>query len=217
MSRNLLVVAGFGLAACAGTASADFIGASIENLGDLGAGVNTYRVFMDFDSPDDTVLAINGDDTIASLRFLSLDGDPLRNTEGAFSGTSFEDLPFPGVEAWDSWVTLGTDAPGASDAQFSPDFLGGTGSNSVIAGTSFTQVTNGGYFDSNPGTPENGGSVLVAQFTVANFSYEGTVSWQAAGAGVSQDAFFVSTAVPAPGALALLGLAGVAARRRRRG
>jgi hypothetical protein len=205
-----------GALALTGAANADFTGAHIEDLGDLGAGVSTYRVYVDFSSPSDQLLAVSGNAAVSALYFNSLDGDALRNTAGGFAGLSFEDFPFPGIEAWDSWVTLGTDTPGASDADFSPGFLGGSGSTSVINGTSFSQATNGGWFDSNPGTPETGESILIAQFTVANFEFGATADWQSTGSGATSSAFYVTT-VPAPGALALLGLAGVAARRRRRG
>ena len=204
-----------GALALTGAANADFLGASYENLGDLGAGVDTYRVYIDFSSPTDQLLAVSGNAGVSALYFNSLDGDALRNSMGPFGGTSFEDTPFPGIEAWDSWVTINSDT-GPVDAQFSPGFLGGDGSSSVINGTSFSQADNGGWFDSNPGTPETGESILIAQFTVANFEFGGTADWQSTGSGATSSAFYVNT-VPAPGALALLGLAGVAARRRRRG
>ena len=57
---------------------------------------------------------------------------------------------------------------------------------------------------------------MIAQFTIAgDWEYGGTGDWTAGGAGASNTAFYVSTVVPAPGALALLGLAGLAGRRRR--
>jgi hypothetical protein len=59
---------------------------------------------------------------------------------------------------------------------------------------------------------------VIAQFTIAAGEvgmYEGTVDWQGQGAGFTSDTF--SVMVPAPGAMALLGLAGLAGSRRRRG
>ena len=212
MKIPALAVAGLGTLAFAGLASADFVNVTVENLGDIGGGVNTWRVYANFDSPTDTLLAISGNDTVAPLVFTSLDGDALVNSS-PLGGLIQEDIPFPISDAWDSWVTIGDTA--TQNTAFSPGFLGGDGLRSVINGTSFTQLDNGGYFDQNPGTPEQGGSILIAQFTVANFSYGGTADWQAAGAGVVNSEFFVTTGVPAPGALALLGLAGFAARRRR--
>ena len=200
-----------GALAIAGVANADLAGAHVVNMGDIGGGVDTWRVYLDFDSPTDTLLAVSGNDQVAPLVFQSLDGDALVNSS-PLGGLIQEDIPFPISDAWDSWVTIGD--PATQNTAFSPGFLGGDGLLSVINGTSFSQADNGGYFDQNPGSPEQGGTILIAQFTVANFSYSGTADWQAAGAGATSTAFAVST-VPAPGALALLGLAGFAARRRR--
>ncbi len=70
----------------------------------------------------------------------------------------------------------------------------------------------------NGGLPITGQGVLVGQFTVS--SLDGLVgTFLAVGQGTTQDAAFTfdfAWNVPSPGALALLGLAGVAARRRRR-
>ena len=74
----------------------------------------------------------------------------------------------------------------------------------------------GGYFDQNPATAENGGSVLVAQFTMnGGFSFQGTVDYNDSSGGLSSDAFAVSV-VPAPGAMLLLALAGLVGQNRRR-
>jgi hypothetical protein len=88
----------------------------------------------------------------------------------------------------------------------------------VINGTSFIQEDNGGWFDFDPGTVENGGEILIAQFTIADGAgpvvFTGTVDYTPGGEGdFVSEAFFI----PAPGAAALLGLAGLAGTRRRRG
>lgn len=216
MKKQFLAVAGIGSVAVACTASASLTGAVAENLGDIGGGANTYRIYLTFDNPADTLLAVNGDSDVSSLLFQSLDGNSLVNSS-LFGGTTQEDVhnPEPISDAWDSWVTIGP--VDSDDTAFSPGFGGGPPGVAVIQGTSWGQVDNGGYFDQNPGTPvtPDGGQILIAQFTIAGaFSYEGTGSYQAGGAGDPiSEAFFVM--VPAPGALALLGLAGLAGRRRR--
>ena len=211
------LLAGFGTLVAASAASAALTGASVTSMGDIGGGVDTWRVYIEFDNPADNLLAISGNAAVAALQFQSLDGDALVNEVPGLNGTRFEDTPFPTAAAYDSWVTLGE--TGASDTSFSPSFLGDvSGALSVINGTSFSQADNGGYFDQNPGTPDgSGGSALIAQFTVANFTYSGTIDYTLGGAGSEQGTFSVTTVpVPAPGAMALLGLAGLAARRRRR-
>ncbi len=199
----------------AGAAHADFTGATVANLGDLGAGVDTWRVFVNFDSPTDAVLAVSGDEQYAPLVFTSLAGDALRNDGGALGGLIQEDAPSATGAAWDSWLTIGNESFIGNNTAFSPDFLGGDGIGSVVLGTAFTQANNGGYFNGDPGTPANGGSVLIAQFTVQGFAYSGTLNWQAPGGPVESSIFTVQT-VPGPSALALLGLAVPFARRRRR-
>ena len=66
-------------------------------------------------------------------------------------------------------------------------------------------MTNGGWFDANPGTPETGESLLIAQFTVEDFMFSATADWQGLAPGATSSGFMVST-VPAPGTLALLAL-----------
>ena len=86
----------------------------------------------------------------------------------------------------------------------------------IVNGSSFTQADNGGYFDSNPSSAEVGGSILIAQFTFAEgstWTYTGTSDFNAGGDTLTNVGFSVSN-VPAPGALALLGLAGFGRRRR---
>ena len=192
------------------SAQAD-VSASIVNLGDVGAGGNTYQVFVNLDAAE-TLLAVGGNAAVSSLIF-DASGDLIQNQliPGALG-----DSPTTGiVQAGDSWVTIGD--PSSHNTAFSPGFAGGDGVASVINGSYFEHLDNGGYFDQNPGTAEMG-SVLIAQFTLAEgdtFSYQGTASYNDAGGTLTSAAFAVTT-VPTPGALALLGLAGLASRRRRR-
>ena len=82
---------------------------------------------------------------------------------------------------------------------------------------------NAGWFNGNPNNPigaSAGGRVLIGRFSIAGstgFSLEGSYGQitfnQGVGTPGEQESFVV---VPAPGALALLGLAGMASRRRRK-
>lgn len=214
-------IAGVGALALAGAASAAFTGASVMNMGDLGTGTTSWQVFMNYDNPADAQLAINGNASVASLVFNGyanedLSGGPMALVQNSLLATQLSDYPSGVNLPGDSWVTIGgAGVGGDNQTSFSPGFLGGGSAIESIAGTSFSQADNGGYFDSDPTSVSAGGQVLVAQFTVGGFTYSGTTSYAAAGAGATQEAFSVTTGVPAPGALALLGLAGLASRRRR--
>ena len=212
MKMYALALTGVGAFAFAGAAQADFTGASIVNMGSLNPnGGTTYQIFANFDSPNDVVLAVSGNAGVSALIY---DGGELVQNQ-LIPNSQLGDVPTAGIVGdGDSWVSIGD--PSTQNTAFSPDFLGGNGSSSVINGTYFIQDDNGGYFDQNPGSEEGGGSVLIAQFTMdGDFSYQGTVDYNDADDGLTSMGFSVTT-VPAPGAMALLGLAGLAGTRRRR-
>ena len=115
-------------------------------------------------------------------------------------------------------MTIGEGNANGGETQFSPGFLEGQGDafGALISGDGFLQADNGGYFDSNPSTAVEGTSILIAQFTFAagsTWTYTGTSDYNANGTDLTSAAFLV-TNVPAPSALALLGLAGLGRRRR---
>ena len=126
----------------------------------------------------------------------------------------------------DSFVTIGgfdfnghEQAPGAgADTGLDPNF----GSNNDD-----TPGALAGWFNSNPpglagqvGTTDAGLGVIIGRFssTEGEFSLVGTTLSLTGNKGLGTDAeqgSFVITAIPAPGALALLAVAGLAGRRRR--
>ena len=199
-----------------GSAFADFDGASFT-VESAVAGFDTYKVFLNFTSPTDKLLAVNGD-VAGGFNALSYNGGELYNALfaavlpddfGAYAG-------FPGMEG-DSYLTIGGQA---ADTSSSPGFLADNidGSGQLVNGSSFTWENNGGYFDSNPGTGafDSGSGILVAQLTVASgedITFGGTASYNGDGGALTFASFSVTT-VHAPGALALLGLAGLGRRRR---
>jgi MYXO-CTERM domain-containing protein len=208
------IVLGGGLLLTA-PASADFVNVHVVNLADVGGDAPTYRVVASFDNPADAVLGVGAIAGIGALSFTST--SPLVNAGGPFAGLKGEDFAQqPLSAAWDSYVTIGASGSPGNDTNYSPGFAGSDGINRIIEGSSFSE-TNGGWYDSNPGTQEAGGEVLLAQFTLdGTFELSGVLSWKAAGQPPTEfnNEFFSVT--PAPGALAFLGLAALAGARRRR-
>jgi len=198
-----------------GSAFADF-GSASYTVESAVSGYDTYKIFLNFTSPADKLLAINGD-VSGGYSAISYEGGELYNA--LFAGVLADDngqyASFAGMEG-DSYVTIG----GQADTSFSPGFLANnTGADgSIINGSSFTWEDNGGYFDSDPGSGafDTGSGILVAQLTVASgedITFGGTASYNSEAGELSFASFSVTT-VPAPGALALIGLAGLGRRRR---
>ena len=118
---------------------------------------------------------------------------------------------FPSI-AYDSFVTIGlTDNANNALNNIGIDFTG-------FAAGGTLSTDNGTWFvtpDDAQGN-ESGGRVLLGRFTIDGGALVGSISLQgrdASGTVWSADGV---TWVPAPGALALLGLAGLAVRRRRK-
>ena len=142
---------------------------------------------------------------------------PLRTKTGSNSANR----PF------DSWVTIGGQATGTNSTNADPSWPAAGGS---WARPDVPNGANVGWFNSNPpniqgrvGQPGNGiDSVRLGQFVIDRDSFGGTWNLKigynngVAGAPVQfAETSFQLGAVPAPGAVALLGLAGLAGRRRR--
>ncbi|MEE8155434.1 MAG: PEP-CTERM sorting domain-containing protein [Phycisphaerales bacterium] len=221
MKTNVLPIAAgvFGSLALAVSTSGQFLGATIEEI-DLGApeGFVTYRVVAHFGG-NDLMLAWGAIPGVAELHFWTGNDVNLLNAGGAFAGLKQEDFAaFPVSEAYDSWVTVGVTEIGGNNTDYSPGFAGSDGVNAVIVGNAFDE-TDGLVFNGNPKNPWFGPDVVMAQFTLAEgngFHLEGMVGWAlGAGAGFESTPFVVDN-IPAPGAMALLGLAGLAGARRRR-
>jgi MYXO-CTERM domain-containing protein len=198
-----------------GSAFADF-GSASYTVESAVAGYDTYKIFLNFTSPADKLLAINGD-VAGGYSAISYEGGELYNAlfAGVLSDDTGQYAAFAGMEG-DSYFTIG----GQTDTSFSPGFLAGnTGADgSVVNGSSFSWENNGGYFDSDPGSGafDSGSGILVAQLTVASgedITFGGTASYNSEAGDLTFASFSVTT-VPAPGALALLGLAGLGRRRR---
>ena len=194
-------VAGLAVAVVAtGTATAGFTGLSVD---DLGGGV--FRLYADFDDMGDTVVNVFNSN--------------ISNADGWFhddvAGGTW--LPLGAGGANDSYVTIGAEPSFTNSTTLDPNFDNNTAGQTSLG-------VNAGWFNGNP--PNNQGNAGVAmRVLLAQFSHAGAdptggglelTYTTAAGETLFGGGDFITDA-PAPGALALLGLAGLACRRRRRG
>ena len=209
------------LAATSSLASAGFTGYSVQRV--ITAGGNSqYQVFANFDQSNLVFLNafsfVNNSGTMNARHqdFFTADGEV--GTWQAGSSVSAAD------RGEDSWVTAsGLATSSGWGSALDPGFANG--------GT-VGDINNGaGWYDATPGTAntigaggtQGGFRILIAQIVrsgddsaqaVSNHSLQ--LSWKVAG---TTTAIFgngsFTIGVPAPGAMALLGLAGLAGRRRR--
>ena len=206
-------VATFALAA---TASASpYLGMSIDAVDNGGAiAGDTYRIYVNLEDGGrvDAVFG-NASDTLT----IGVDGGSF--VQSAFGGNTSQDINpaffgmVPSLQ-WETFVTIGLLDNGSGNA------LNNIGIDWSAFEAGGDLVTDNGSWFVTPDDPqgaESGNRVLIGQFTVTSgASVIGQVSLQGKDAdGVTWQANGVSW-VPAPGALALLGVAGLAGRRRRR-
>ena len=217
MNTKILLglTAGVGSLILAGTATADFQGLSLEVVdnGGLVAGT-TYDLYANVDAGG-RVDAVYGDGT--NVLSIGVNGGSF--VQNIYGGNTSIDinpafLPlFPSL-AYDSYVTIGlTDSGGNALNNIGIDFTG-------FAAGGTLSTDNGTWFvtpDDAQGD-ESGGRVLLGRFTIDGGDLEGSINLQgrdSSGTVWNADGISFST-IPAPGALALLGLAGLAVRRRRK-
>ncbi|MFT4593135.1 MAG: MYXO-CTERM domain-containing protein [Phycisphaerales bacterium] len=216
--KLLGLTAGVGTLICAGNVTADFNGIS-WTMSSSAYG-DTYLIYADLDAGSQ-LNAVYGDGDVA----LNIEGtgDFYQNMFGSATVAGMSPAliaVFPSL-AYDSFVTIGLDTNvGNAMLDIGIDFSGFEAGGAIW-------TDNGSWFatPADPQVYEVDGQVLIGQFTVAaGESVSGTVNLQGknapglTGGGTNWTALgtFNTAVVPAPGALALLGLAGIAARRRRK-
>lgn len=200
-----------------------FQGFHIESLGDMGYG-ETYRMYVNIDAGT-RIDAVFGN-SVGNMSIGTQSGMSFyQNALGGPTSTAINSAFFPLASSleWDSYVSIG--ALYANGYPFSENKL-------LDIGIDWAQFNAGNAIDTDNGswfvTPvdvqgeELGGMVFIGQFTVVGGTGDGyadltgQVSLQ--GKDTAGDTWqeLGVTWVPAPGALALLGFAGLAGRRRRR-
>jgi uncharacterized protein (TIGR03382 family) len=207
--KLLGLTAGVGSLVLAGSATADFLGFDIDQVENGMAGLTTYRVYAVIDAGGE-LDAVYGDDVNA----LSIQSSTsfYQNQFGGY-GTPSESLFafFPSLE-FDSFVTIGL-LHDEDDAMMHigidwDDFEDNGGDIWTDNGTWFATPNE-------PQVQEVNGRVLIGQFTTDG-DLTGCMSLQGKEEDTSINWNAVGVCLPAPGALALLGLAGVSSRRRRK-
>ncbi len=210
------LAAGMGSLVLASAATAD-VSVSAVSMGDSGYGAQ-YRLYANIDAGWRVDAVYGNADNVLSIES---NGSFYQN---AFGGSTSMDINpaliavFPSL-AYDSWVTIGlTDSTGNALNNIGIDFGSFAGGGALV-------TDNGSWFvtpDDAQGAEVNG-QVLLGQFTVAGGSgvlaedfASMTVSLQGKDANGGTWNATGLNAIPAPGALALLGVAGLASRRRRK-
>jgi len=203
-----------------GAASADFVGFD-GTLTENSQGNNVVQVFAVFDNADAVGLNVFNAEIGASSVFNH--NDVQAGAGGTWLPSASIDIPGFSDSANDSYVTIGYGV-GAEAAlngtSLDPGFGDGIGG-TIPAGA--------GWFNGNPPNEQtasafaggidglSGYAVMVGQFVWSGdavFYFDAEMGSNA-GAGSEVDFGADRFEIPAPGALALLGLGGLAARRRR--
>jgi hypothetical protein len=211
---SLTIVAG---SLIASSAMADYTGLTSVNV-DNGDGTWTAQIYANFSAATDELDAVFGD--AQNALSISTSGSFYQNALGGATSTSINPalIPlFPSL-ALDSWVTIGlSDQTDNALLNIGIDFSGFEAGGSI-------STDNGSWF-ATPDDPQvlAGADlrVLVGQFTMMGMddNVSGVLNLQGKAGDFetfqARDQAFDFSMVPAPGALALLGLAGVASRRRR--
>jgi hypothetical protein len=212
---SLTIVAG---SLIASSAMADYTGLTSVNV-DNGDGTWTAQIYANFSAATDELDAVFGD--AQNALSISTSGSFYQNALGGATSTSINPalIPlFPSL-ALDSWVTIGlSDQTDNALLNIGIDFSGFEAGGSII-------TDNGSWF-ATPDDPQvlagDDLRVLVGQFTMMGMddNVSGVLNLQGKAGDFetfqARDQAFDFSMVPAPGALALLGLAGVTSRRRRK-
>jgi len=220
--KTLSALAGIGGAMIlSGSANAAYTGLTIElaQNGIIAGGAprDVYRVYANFNSPSDVLTAVYGN--VASPMNISLNGATAFNPpSGGNVPQNASGVTYAPASEWDSYATIGLAAgyAGSSGANLvlSPGFPTFITSAGIVNNTNIAWATAGPLAQGSP----IAGRVLIMQLSVNDNGAAPTgsvgINYLAGGTVVTQ-VNNQTFAIPAPGAIALLGLAGLVGRRRR--
>ena len=201
----------------AGTAMADYVGLNYDAT-DNGDGTWTARIFAEFTAATDELDAVYGDTQNSLL--ITTTSSFYQNPFGGPTSLSINPALYPAFPSliYDSWVTIGLeDQVGNALLNIGIDWV------AFEAGGDIS--TNNGSWFATPADAQvlagPGLRVMIGQFTM--FGLESHVSGvlNLQGKVGNFETFqahqqFFDYALPAPGAIALLGIAGIVGRRRRK-
>ena len=200
-----------GAAALAASASAGFTGfSSVATVG--GDGKVVTQVYANFSGSSDTLLNVFGIAYMGGINTSNFGAGNFYHTD--FVGGSWAPQ-FASDPLNDSFLTIGGTAGFANSSNADPAW-GGLGFNQPGL------VTGAGWFNSNP--PNLQGQNIAGKVFIGQFKTDNAKTWEifakvGYNAGLSTPTVFgegvFTVGVPAPGAVALLGLAGLVGRRRR--
>lgn len=205
--KNSLIVSGLALSAgLASSAHAAFTNFTVESMGNIG-GRDVYQVYANFNAPTDIILnALKHTVTSGSMSGV------VHNDFGGGIWTPSATLS-PDQVANDSFVTIDGLTGFTTKTQLDPAFSPSTGS---------TIPFEAGWFNGTPASNLVVGSslrMLIMQVAVSTGNAGYTASLQVGykeSAAATNPLFGTGTyTIPTPGALALIGAAGLVGRRRR--
>ncbi len=186
-------------------ASADFTGFDAD-VSENSYGNNVVVMYANFDSADNVALNIFGS---------VVPGDFIHNDVQAAAGGSWSpsasiDIPGFSDSSNDSFVTIGYGGGATDGTALDPDFSTPNGA---------TIPSGAGWYNGNPNNAQSGDRIMIGQFVFAGeldtFSFTANIGYKANAATTDVEFGSGTFVIPAPGALALLGLGGLVARRRR--
>jgi MYXO-CTERM domain-containing protein len=204
--------------AAAASANAGFVGMNVVSS-QVTQGADTFyvfKVYAKFNSNLDTVLNAYGMNALPSGSFNH--NDFLSGgSNSTVAGTWSPSLVSANTVGIDSWCTIGGNQA---------DFGNTTAADPNWGAASWNQAgipSNAGWFNQNPPNLQGRVSPATLQTLLAQFVFRNTITAFTTpitigfnqGLGTAAQFATSSFAVPAPGAVALLGLAGLAGRRRR--
>ena len=236
MIRPRHLIAATAVATATTLASADITGAYVvrytvtaDDFDGTEVTVNVQDLYLSSDDPADTALNIYN---------LNVPSTGMVTYFQSFTGTGWQPTNLGGpfdaaaLRLADSFVTIGGFALDTIAPEQAPGAGSGTGLDPNFGGNGATTPgALAGWYNGSPpslngqvgSVPERGGDLIGLGVLVGRFTYDGDfdltdstleVTWnQGLGTPGQQSGFVVN--VPAPGALALLGVAGLAGRRRR--